>query len=57
MACKYERKIVLKEMGISERTLRRHIEKLYNLFNVNNDLGIVMKAINNGIVDLHGNLL
>ncbi|ADL69748.1 hypothetical protein [Thermoanaerobacterium thermosaccharolyticum] len=57
MACKYERKIVLKEIGISERTLRRHIEKLYELFNVNNDLGIVMKAINNRIIDTYGNLL
>lgn len=57
MACKYERKIVQKEIGISERTLRRHIEKLYALFNVNNDLGIVMKAINNRIIDTYGNLL
>ncbi|AST56945.1 LuxR family transcriptional regulator [Thermoanaerobacterium thermosaccharolyticum] len=57
MACKYERKIVLKEIGISERTLRRHIEKLYELFAVNNDLGIVMKAINNRIIDTYGNLL
>ncbi|WP_231968973.1 hypothetical protein [Thermoanaerobacterium sp. RBIITD] len=48
---------MLKEIGISERTLRRHIEKLYTLFNVSNDLGIVMKAINNGIIDVHGNLL
>jgi len=57
MACKYERKIVLKEIGISERTLRRHIEKLYELFDVNNDLGIVMKAINNKIIDTYWNLL
>lgn len=35
------------KIGILERTFWR----LYTLFNVNNDLGIVMKAINNRIID------
>lgn len=57
LARNYLRKIVIKDIDISERTLRRHINKLYNLMSVSNDVGLVMTAFNAGIIDSHGEIL
>ncbi|WP_257875699.1 AsnC family protein [Thermoanaerobacterium thermosaccharolyticum] len=51
------RKLVTSEIGISDRTLRKHLNKLSNLFNVDNDLEIVRAAIKIGIIDIDGNIL
>lgn len=51
------RKVVANDVGISERTLRRHIKKLYTLLNVQNDIKLALAAINAGIVDSYGNIL
>ncbi|WP_096230668.1 LuxR C-terminal-related transcriptional regulator [Thermoanaerobacterium sp. RBIITD] len=51
------RKVVADDVGISERTLRRHIKKLYTLLNVQNDIKLVLTAINAGIIDSYGNIL
>ncbi|WHE06786.1 hypothetical protein PGH24_11680 [Thermoanaerobacterium thermosaccharolyticum] len=51
------RKVVANDVGISERTLRRHIKKLYTLLNVQNDIKLVLAAINAGIIDSYGNIL
>ncbi|MEG6567786.1 LuxR C-terminal-related transcriptional regulator [Thermoanaerobacterium saccharolyticum] len=51
------RKVVANDVGISERTLRRHIRKLYTLLNVQNDIKLALSAVNAGIVDSYGNIL
>jgi DNA-binding NarL/FixJ family response regulator len=51
------RKVVANDVGISERTLRRHIKKLCTLLNVQNDIKLALAAINAGIVDSYGNIL
>ncbi|WP_434577805.1 helix-turn-helix transcriptional regulator [Thermoanaerobacterium thermosaccharolyticum] len=51
------RKVVANDVGISERTLRRHIKKLYTLLNVQNDIKLALAAINVGIIDSYGNIL
>jgi len=51
------RKVVANDVGISERTLRRHIKKLYTLLNVQNDISLALAAINTGIIDSYGNIL
>lgn len=51
------RKAVLEEMGISERTLRRRINKLYNLLNVNNDIRLIINAMYLRIIDCYGDIL
>ncbi|SNX53666.1 AsnC family protein [Thermoanaerobacterium sp. RBIITD] len=52
-----ERKLIIPEINISERTLKRHLNKLNILFKASNDLGIVINAIKAGIIDLDGNIL
>ncbi|ETO39556.1 Lrp/AsnC family transcriptional regulator [Thermoanaerobacterium aotearoense] len=51
------RKVLANDVGISERTLRRHIKKLYTLLNVQNDIKLALAAVNAGIVDSYGNIL
>lgn len=51
------RKLVTSDIGISDRTLRKHLNKLSNLFKVDNDLEIVRAAIKIGIIDIDGNIL
>ncbi|MEG6570731.1 AsnC family protein [Thermoanaerobacterium thermosaccharolyticum] len=51
------RKAVMDEVGISDRTLRNHLNKLGILFDADNDIKIIMTAINIGIIDTHGNIL
>ncbi|AFK85536.1 hypothetical protein [Thermoanaerobacterium aotearoense] len=51
------RKLVTSEIGISDRTLRKHLNELSSLLNVDNDLEIVRAAIKIGIIDIDGNIL
>ncbi|MGF7398730.1 AsnC family protein [Thermoanaerobacterium thermosaccharolyticum] len=51
------RKAVLEEMGISEKTLRRRINKLYNLLNVNNDVRLIINAMYLRIISCYGDIL
>ncbi|SNX54259.1 LuxR C-terminal-related transcriptional regulator [Thermoanaerobacterium sp. RBIITD] len=51
------RKEIIKEMNISEATLRRYIEKLKIKLKAQNDIVLILNAINAGILDTCGNIL
>lgn len=51
------RKVVMDDVGISDRALRNHLNKLGTLFKANNDIEIVLAAIKAGFIDLNGTIL
>jgi DNA-binding CsgD family transcriptional regulator len=46
-----ERKEICSEIAISERTLRRHLEKIYEILDVKNAVAAVAEAIRRGIIE------
>jgi transcriptional regulator of acetoin/glycerol metabolism len=46
-----ERKEICSEIAISERTLRRHLDKIYKILDVKNEVAAVAEAIRRGIID------
>ncbi|TYP56194.1 AsnC family protein [Thermosediminibacter litoriperuensis] len=53
----YTRKSICALVHKSESSLKRRLYKLYNLFNADNDLTLVLNAIKAGVIDLNGNIL